>query len=69
MVKKWYYGNESLGLAWDRMKVPHMTLLYTTILGPKKDNLFFLVLVFRGVMSHAISDLVLYLQSGGLNIS
>ena len=69
MVKKWYYGNESLGLAWDRMKVPHMTLLYTTILGPKKDNLFFLVLVFRGVMSHAISDLVLYLQSEGLNIS
>ena len=37
--------------------------------GPKKDKLFCPVIVFRRGMSNAICDLVLYLQSEGLNIS
>ena len=37
--------------------------------GPKKDKLFCLVIAFRRGMSNAICDLVLYLQSEGLNIS
>ena len=39
------------------------------IFGPKKDKLFCPVFVFRRGMSNAICDLVLYLQSEGLNIS
>ena len=39
------------------------------IFGPKKDKLFRHVFVFRRGMSNAICDLVLYLQSEGLNIS
>ena len=39
------------------------------IFGPKKDKLFWTVFVFQGGMSGAICDLVLYLQSEGLNIS
>ena len=38
------------------------------IFGPKKDKLFCPAFVFRRGMSSAISDLVLYLQSEGLNI-
>ena len=38
------------------------------IFGPKKDKLFCPVFVFRRGMSKAICDLVLYLQSEGLNI-
>ena len=38
------------------------------IFGPKKDRLFCPVFVFRRGMSSAICDLVLYLQSEGLNI-
>ena len=30
LVKKEYCENESLGLAWDHMKVSQMTPLYTT---------------------------------------
>ena len=37
--------------------------------GPKKDKFFCPVFVFRRGMSNAICDLVLYLQSEGLNIS
>ena len=36
---------------------------------PKKDKLFFPVFAFRKSMSNAIYDLVLYLQSEGLNFS
>ena len=36
---------------------------------PKKDKLFWPVLIFRRGMSNGIYDLVLYLQSEGLNIS
>ena len=39
------------------------------IFGLKKDKLFCLVFVFRRGISNAICDLVLYLQSEGLNIS
>ena len=39
------------------------------IFGPKKDKLFCPVFVFRRGMSNAICDLVLHLQSEGLNIS
>ena len=39
------------------------------IFGPKKDKLFCPVFAFRRGMSNAICDLVLYLQSEGLNIS
>ena len=39
------------------------------IFGPKKDTLFCPVFVFRRDISNAICDLVLYLQSEGLNIS
>ena len=39
------------------------------IFGPKKDKFFCPVFVFRRGMSNAICDLVLYLQSEGLNIS
>ena len=39
------------------------------IFGPKKDKLFCPVFVFRRGMSNAICDLVLYLQSEGLNIT
>ena len=39
------------------------------ILGSKKDKLFSPVFVYRWGMSNAICDLVLYLQSEGLNIS
>ena len=38
------------------------------IFGPKKDNLFCPVFVFRRSMSNAICDHVLYLQSEYLNI-
>ena len=30
VVKKGYYGNESLGLAWDRVKVCQINPFYTT---------------------------------------
>ena len=36
---------------------------------PKKDKLFLPVFAFRKSMSNAIYDLVLYLQSEGLNFS
>ena len=39
------------------------------IFGRKKDKLFCPVIVFRRGMSNAICNLVLYLQSEGLNIS
>ena len=39
------------------------------IFGPKKDKLSFHVFTFRRGMSNAICDLVLHLQSEGLNIS
>ena len=39
------------------------------IFGPKKDKPLCPVFVFRRGMSNAICDLVLYLQSEGLNIS
>ena len=39
------------------------------IFGPKKDKVFCPVFVLRRGMSNAIRDLVLYLQSEGLNIS
>ena len=39
------------------------------IFGPKKDKLFCPVFVFCRDMSNANCDLVLYLQSEGLNIS
>ena len=39
------------------------------IFGPKKDKLFCPVFIFRRGMSNAICNLVLYLQSKGLNIS
>ena len=39
------------------------------LFGPKKDKLFCPVFAFRRGMSNAICDLVLYLQSEGLNIS
>ena len=31
MVKKGYYGNEGLGLAWDRVKVRQINLFQTTV--------------------------------------
>ena len=39
------------------------------IFGPKKEKLFYPVFVFRRGMFSPICDLVLYLQSEGLNIS
>ena len=44
-------------------------LILDHIFGPKKDKLFCPVFVFRRGMSNAICDLVLYLQSEGLNVS
>ena len=37
MVKKGYYGNESLGLAWDCIEVRQMNPFYTTPT-PKLDE-------------------------------
>ena len=39
------------------------------IFGPKKNNLFYPVFVFRRGISNGICDLVLYLKSQGLNVS
>ena len=43
--------------------------IFDHIFGPKKDKIFCPVFVFRRGMPNAICDLVLYLQSEGLNIS
>ena len=39
------------------------------IFGPTKDKFFFPAFIFRTGLSNGICDLVLYLQTGGLNIS
>ena len=46
-----------------------LRFLLDHIFGPKKDKLFCTVFVFRRDMPNVISDLVLYLQSEGLNTS
>ena len=46
-----------------------LEFIFDYIFDPKKNELFCAVLVFRRGVSNAICDLVLHLQSEGLNIS
>ena len=45
-----------------------LEFIFDCIFGPKKDKLFYPVFVFSRVMSNAIYDFVLYMQSEGLSI-
>ena len=53
MVKKVYYGNESLGLAWDCLKVCQVTLFNTT-----KTHYHYLDILIILIMAASTADVL-----------